>query len=184
MLVSSRKLLIAASIIVCLLALGLRYRSTAPATFYILPPTSSSTLPAFTSARFENGDPLKSLGPEWTFERQSEMSARDAAPLNGIVAQRQSVVKVVGKQTELMLTEFNIVDKAILRASLAKKSVTKIAIAGRDGFIVPVPGLEGGTGFIIVGETTALLMEDGQSALWPQTSAPEILSYIANVSVR
>ncbi|MFZ2803804.1 MAG: hypothetical protein WA001_01130 [Patescibacteria group bacterium] len=146
--------------------------------------TSSSPIPAFTSARFDSGDALGALGPEWTFLRQTDTTdSNDYVPLAGMKSVRETVAKLIDKPTEMMFDEYTVMDAKALQQSLASPQVHKATINGRDGYIIPVGGIAGGTGFAIVGTDSVLLIQDANGAYWPTDVAPEVQSFIGAVRV-
>lgn len=146
--------------------------------------TTASTVPDLTSAAYPDGDALKGLGADWTFVSQRTITEKSAAALPGTNATRESVIKIVGKETQLLLIESDIADQKKLDVALKAKNVKKLTIAKRNGYVVPANGIAGGTGFLLVGKNTTLLLQDSASAVWPKSLEPEILSYIATVNVR
>jgi len=143
----------------------------------------TTTVPEFASASFPDGDALKGLGADWTFVRQDNVSGKLASALPGTEATRESVIKIVGKDTQLLLTEFEITDAKKLQASLKDASTKKVTVAERSGYIIPTNDIAGGTGFLLVGDSTTLLFQDSRAAEWPKELESEILSYIATVRV-
>ena len=103
--------------------------------------------------------------------------------VQGVSSTRESVIQVVGQQTELILDEGTITDQAALTASLRSSDIKPLTIAGRRGYLVPVISMAGGTGFLLAGSSTTLLLEDMHSADWPSGLSSEVLSYIASVRV-
>jgi hypothetical protein len=144
---------------------------------------ATSSVPDLTSSAFSEGDALVGLGADWTYISQTSFYGKSAAAINGISPFRQSVIKAVGKSTQLIIEENTMNDRKILDASLASKSVIKISVSGREAYLVPLVDMAGGTGLLLVGDKTALLLQDAVSADWPKTLEPEILSYIATVRV-
>lgn len=142
--------------------------------------TTTSTIPDLTSAAFTDGDALKGLGTDWTFVRQDDISGQKPI-LSGTVVKRESVVKAVNKETQLVLTESDIVDQKKLDAALTAKGIKKFVIAGRDGYIIPTGEKTKGTGFLLVGTNTTLLITDAASATWPSALEAAVLTYIATV---
>ncbi len=153
------------------------------------PPTAAeSGVPAFTSAKFADADPIQSLGPNWTLLRQNAASS-GTSMFPGTMETRETLAKLVGGHTELMITEFSITDAGALQADLDTSSTTDQTIQGRTGKVIPVPSLGGESGFLLTGTSTALLLETGddryqQLMPWPEQVDPEIANYIWSVSVR
>lgn len=170
-------------VLVLVTVLGLRLLTPSRVQNLVPASATSSTIPAFTSATVYDGDALKGLGPEWTFLRQTDLSEKSATSFAGTAPRRESVVKLVGKQVQLVLTELNVIDPKALRASITSQALTGTTIAGREGYVVSVPGLTGGTGFVLIGSTTALLFQDANVAQWPSELDPAVMSYIAAVRV-
>lgn len=141
-------------------------------------------MPDLTSAAFPEGDALAGLGADWTYLRQTAFQDRSSAAMPGTSSTRQSVIKAVGKETQLLLEEANIIDRVRLDVALKEQEVAKTEVAGRGGYLVPTADLAGGTGLLLVGTSTTLLIQDATSAAWPRTVLPEVLSYIATVRVR
>ncbi len=149
--------------------------SSATTTSPVSGDTTTSTVPAFASAAFFDGDALKGLGPEWTFLDQTNVSVSSSV-MAGTQDVRVSRIKVSGKDLQFQLTESKIVDGAVLKAALAKKTVKKSKIAGRDGYLVS-------NGFLLVGSSTTLFLHIEQSTTWPSSLSAELLSYIGTVRV-
>lgn len=145
--------------------------------------SAESGIPAFSSASFADGDPLSSLGPEWTLVRQQELSEDDGHWLDGTVPARESMVKLVGRDASLLLIELNIVDADKLAKALEADNVKPAAVAGRQGYLVPMNDIAGGNAFALTGDGRALLIQHGQSFLWPQENdlGQEVRNYVANV---
>ena len=144
---------------------------------------ATSSAPALTSASFLYGDALAGLGADWTFVRQTELDGGSAAQVEGVSSTRQSVIKAIQSGATLVLEEANIRDQAKLDRSLKSTAVKPLTIAGRAGYLVPVISIAGGNGFFLMGSSTTLLVQDADSASWPQTLSSEELSYIASVRV-
>jgi hypothetical protein len=192
---NSRYLLLPAAFVLCLAAaFGLHYlapvKTTVKKVKTLPPPVSLSTTgtadtgtPAFTSASFNGGDPFRSLGPEWTFLRQSDLTEKDGKWLAGTVPVREAVVKLIGKDVTMLLTELRITETAKLLQARSSGNVKKAKVAGRDGYMVPMQDMAGGTAFAIVGQNRVLLIQHGESYLWPTGIEPEIANYIVSVDV-
>ncbi len=187
---SARWILIGSIVLIVVIAVIVRFVPGAP-------PTPSSTslsssvsgLPAFTSAKFNSGDVLAGLGPEWSVVRQNQIAGKDAKDLNGTAATRETIVHLIGKNTEMLITEYVINDVGVLDQALGTPNITKHTIAGRDGYIVPVPSLTGGSAFFMAGTSTALMLEYGEDPFgnwmpWPDTVPNAIKSYIASVRLK
>ncbi len=144
---------------------------------------STSTIPDLTSAAFPDGDALKGLGADWTFVRQEDVSNKASNGLSGTRVMRESVISAVGKTTQLLLTESDIIDRKMLDAAVKAKDVKKVIISGRDGYLVPSLDKNGGTGFLLVGTNTTLLIQDSASASWPKALDAAVLTYIATVHI-
>ncbi len=152
---------------------------------------SSSSVPTVTSTNVSkvtlasDDDPLSSLGQQWTFLRQTSLTAQAKvlSLSDGIRPVRESVVKLIGKDVSLVLDEFKLIDRAQLLSTLQADGATKITVAGRSGYLVATADISGGTGLLLVGDKTALLLQVSGSVFWPKTPAPEVLSYITIVRV-
>lgn len=145
-------------------------------------PSRPSPSVSFTPA---SNDPLSSLGPQWTYLRQTVLSDQHQilSQQSGALPTRESVVKVVGKEVELIIDELNLIDRAQFTRMLQESGAVKTSIAGRSGYIVTKTEITGGSGFLLVGENTALLLQSSRSAVWPKTPESEILTYIQTVRV-
>lgn len=120
---------------------------------------------------------------EWTYLRQTPLRGQSAAMIEGTSSTRQSLIKVIGKTTQLLLEEADIVDPKKLEMSLQMRAVTKTTVAGRDGYLVPVSDISGGSGLLLVGESTTLLLQDVHAAHWPRALEPDVLAYLRTVQV-
>lgn len=146
-------------------------------------PNVSSAIPAFMSASVSGGDVLQGLGPEWTYLRQQDPTTADGAWLKGTVPMREALVKVSGKNVQMFLVELRIENDRALQSELTSSTSHKATVAGREGYVIPMNDLAGGTGFALVGTRRVLVIQHGQSNLWPSSLESEILSYIASVQV-
>lgn len=182
---------IAATVLIIAGALSLRFASV-PDSQQQVPksgtPTVTEGLPAFTSASFETGDALGSLGPEWTFVRQNEVQGKTASTLSGTTPTRETLVRLIGATTVMLITEFNVTDVKALKKAVAAKTVQPLTIAERSGFLVPVPSLNGGSAFLLTGTSTALMLEYGEDqngvlTKWPNDVPKAIQYYISAVKV-
>lgn len=144
---------------------------------------ASSTIPAFTSATIHGGDVFSGLGPEWTYLLQSDLKPIEGQWLAGSVPVRNAVVKVSGKETQMMLIEMRITDEAALKLALKNSTAHPLRVAGRDGYVIPMNDSAGGTGFALIGTNRILLIQSGTSYQWPVSIEPEIQSFIASVFV-
>ena len=140
---------------------------------------ATSTVPDLTSASFPKGDALAGLGADWTYVRQTVLSEKSGSAFPGTFSTRESVIHEIGTKTDLVLEEGNIIDNAALQKGLQSKTVTKTQIAGRDAYLVPIASITGGTGLLLVGDTTTLQIQYSQSAEWPKQLDQAVLSYIA-----
>lgn len=77
-------------------------------------------VPAFTSAGFQSGDALTSLGPEWTVIRQNDVQTPTAETLAGTFPKRETLAHLSGTSSTLLITEYTITDDA----ALAKRSAS------------------------------------------------------------
>ncbi len=129
--------------------------------------------------------PLSSLGPQWTFVRQTILSDQDKvlSMSEGASPVRESVVKLIGKNYSLVLDEFALADRVQLLRALQTSGATKTVVAGRSGYFAQTADITGSTGLLLVGDTTALLLRVDGSALWPTELAAEVINYIASVRV-
>lgn len=144
---------------------------------------SASSVPAFTSAAFTSGDALKGLGPEWTYVRQSTLSPNMVGLIAGTAPTRETVVKLIGKDVGYFFEEADIQDPKVLDAALKGKDVHAVNIAERDGYLIPMGDIAGGTGFLLKGATSILVIQDVNAATWPSELPSELLSYIHTVHV-
>lgn len=150
--------------------------------------TSESAVPAFTSARFADGDALSGLGPEWTYLWQKELGATDGSGIAGTTPKRQSLVKRSGQSALLLLTELEIADQTKLDKALRDTTVSATTVAGRDGYLIPIASLTGGTALLLKGATSVLLIEYGEETYgnmlpWPATIPSDVESYVASVRI-
>ena len=144
---------------------------------------ATSTIPAFTSATVHGGDVFSGLGPEWTYLLQDDLKPVEGQWLAGTVPVRNAVVKVSGKETQMMLIEMRITNEAALKTMLRNTSVHAATVAGRSGYVIPMNDSAGGTGFALIGANRILLIQNGSSYQWPATVQPEIESFISSVIV-
>lgn len=148
--------------------------------------TATSSVPDFTSATFTTGDALASVGPEWTFVRQTPEEQSASAPA-GTVSKRESVIQSVEHSSlTLLLEEGSIRDRNALNAFLDErvkaKSYTKTTIAGREGYLVTVADIMNSKALLLIGDRTYLLIKRS-AAEWPTELEPEVSSYIGSVRV-
>lgn len=176
-LVSFSMLLVLAS------ALAIRSSAPAPSVSSSSPLSASSvqdattsTIPAFTSASYSDGDALKGLGPEWTVVEQHDFPKGTVGTMAGFTASRTTVVSLLATSTRLSVTEEALMDPPAFAAAVKKDKLQKIQIAGRDGYLI-------GGGFLLVGERTAVFFQQKDSSVWPTHPAAEVLAYIATVRV-
>ncbi len=144
---------------------------------------ATSTIPAFTSATVHGGDVFSGLGPEWTYLLQDDLKPIEGQWLAGSVPVRNAVVKVSGKETQMMLIEMRITNEAALKTVLRNTSVHAATVAGRTGYVIPMNDSAGGTGFALIGTNRILLIQNGSSYQWPAVVQPEIQSFISSVLV-
>ncbi len=142
-----------------------------------------SSVPAFTSAKFEGADILRGLGPEWTYVRLTELAKSDGNWLSGTVPVREAVVKLVGKEVSMMLVELKIENQTKLKAALQNPNVKTAKVAERDGYLIPMNDIAGGTAFMLLGDEKVLLIQYGKAAEWPDQVEPEIMSFIVNLNI-
>lgn len=143
-----------------------------------------SGLPLPTSAKFAEGDALKALGPNWTFLKQQDQMMMSMSFMDGTAPNRESVVRLISNpKVSLDLQESSIASQDMLDRALAAKDVKKTKVAGRDGYIVPMGSLGGGTGLVLTGSTTILIIQDANTEVWPENLDPEVAAYIAAVRV-
>jgi hypothetical protein len=138
-------------------------------------------VPEFTSATFPDGDILKGLGPEWTYLRQSPLESNDARALPGLTPNREALVKLAGESTEMSLAIYDIADHAKLDAALATYSTS--TVSSRSGWVIPLNDISGGSGFLLVGSRSALLISLSGSAEWPSTLPAPVTSFITAIRV-
>ena len=148
---------------------------------------ASSTVPAFGSAKFEGGDVFTALGPNWTFIRQND--AKGSLVFPGATSTRETLVKRVNSHAEMLLTELDVADGGnTLRDYLKKAGIDATSVQGQEGYVVPIASETGSSGFLLIGVTSALVIqvEDdqyGNLLPWPESLDPEIESYIWSVNV-
>lgn len=141
-------------------------------------------LPEPTSARFASGDALQGLGANWTFLKQEDQRMLSMSFVAGTAPGRESVVQLVSNpKVSLTLEESYINDQKKLDAALAEKDVKKVTVAKREGYIVPMGSLAGGTALVLTGSTTILIIQDTNTELWPEELDPEVATYIATARV-
>lgn len=151
------------------------------------PIVATSSVPEFTSAKFFDGDLLHDVGPDWTFIAQTNLAhSTDYNPFDGTTPLQGAIIKLIGKNTELGLTEYSIMDAKTLEKKLG--SYTPSKVAGRDGYIVSAGDITGSTGFAIVGTNAVLFIQYGDArygnySAWPSQLEPEAQSFIASVQV-
>jgi hypothetical protein len=152
---------------------------------------ATTTIPLFTSAAFFDGDIFHGVGPEWTFVSQSDLANASVPaynPFDGTTPVRNAVIKLVGKNAELSLTEYSIKDRDVLQKKLDTHVFPAMSLAGRDGFAVPAADESGSTGFALVGTNAVLFIEYGnvqQSGMsqFPTNLEPEVQSFIAAIQI-
>ncbi|MFA5186088.1 MAG: hypothetical protein WC551_06370 [Patescibacteria group bacterium] len=151
-------------------------------------PSPATTVPAGlplpTSAKFAEGDALKALGPNWTFLKQQDQKMMSMSFIDGTAPNRESVVQLINDpKVSLDLQESSIASQDMLDSALADKDVKKTKVAGREGYIVPMGSLGGGTGLVLTGSSTILIIQDANTEVWPDNLDPEVAAYIAAVRV-
>ncbi len=141
-------------------------------------------LPAPTSAHFENGDALQALGPNWAFLNQYEMKDGDSVTLDGTQPVRETMAQLIGNDNiGLLIQEDNIVDRQKLEKALTQDGIKKTQIGLREGYVIPMGGLAGGSAFLLTGTSTVLILQDANAANWPDEPHPEVQIYISSVNV-
>lgn len=149
-----------------------------------VPKSVPTGLPEPTSAKFASGDALQGLGANWTFLKQEDQRMLSMSFIAGTAPGRESVVQLVGNpKVSLTLEESYINDQKKLDAALAEKDVKKVTVAGREGYIVPMGSLAGGTALVLKGSTTILIIQDTNTELWPEELDTEVATYIATARV-
>lgn len=189
--ITVRPMFIGTAALIVVTALSLRF--AVPSAENNQEPTKSAapisqSIPAFTSASFETGDALSSLGPEWTFVRQSETQGKTASTLSGMMPTRETLVHLSGKQTVMLITELKVTDATAMKKAVTTASIQPLTIVGRSGYLVPVPSLTGGSAFLLTGTSTALMLEYGEDrngplTQWPKDVPEAIQSYISVVKM-
>lgn len=146
--------------------------------------TVPAGLPLPTSAKFASGDALGALGPNWTYLKQQDQKMLSMSFIDGTAPNRESVVQLIGNQkVGLDLQESSIASQEMLAKALARKEVKKTKVAGRDGYIVPMGNLGGGTALVLTGSSSILIIQDANTEIWPDLLDPEVAAYIAAVRV-
>ncbi|MFH1620743.1 MAG: hypothetical protein ABIB04_01520 [Patescibacteria group bacterium] len=156
------------------------------AKYSVKPPKEAeiqTVVPAFSSAKFEGGDLLQGLGPEWTYLKLSDLGKSDGNWLDGTVPIKEALVKLVGKDVSMMLIELKVEDQDKLDAALKNPTIKTYKEAGRDGYIVPMNDIAEGTAFALVGTDKVLLIQYGNASQWPDQIESEIANFIANLSI-
>ncbi|MBP9864123.1 hypothetical protein KBC54_01580 [Patescibacteria group bacterium] len=144
---------------------------------------ATSTIPAFTSATVHGGDVFSGLGPEWTYLLQDDLKPIEGQWLAGTVPVRNAVVKVSGKETQMMLIEMRITNEAALRTALKNSTAHPAKVGEKNGYVIPMNDSAGGTGFALIGNNRVLLIQNGSSYQWPAVVQPEIQAFISSVLV-
>jgi len=141
-------------------------------------------LPAPTSAHFQDGEPLQSLGPNWSFVRQQDQMMLSMSYFSGTAPTRESVVRLIeDEKIGLIIEESRIVDGKMMRQALAKPENKQVKVGDREAYLVPMGGLEGGNALLIAGTSTVLILQDANAAFWPDELHPEVQIYISSVNV-
>lgn len=145
---------------------------------------SDLAFPEPTSAIITSGGVLDGLGPNWTFVGQQDQKMLSVSFVPGTAPDRESVVRLIDNANiGLGIQESTIVDRQMLDEALASKEATKTTVAGKEGYLVPVGGLEGGTALLLVGSSTVLILQDAEAANWPNELNPEVEMYVRTVRV-
>jgi hypothetical protein len=141
-------------------------------------------LPQPTSAAFVGGDALRGLGSNWTFVSQQDQMMLSMSYIAGTAPQRESVVRLIkdGK-VGLVIQESRIIDQKMLDAVLKSKDAKEVKVAGKVGYIIPMGGLDGGNALLLAGPTTVLILQDAETANWPDELNPEVEMYVRTVNV-
>lgn len=126
------------------------------------------------------------LGPEWKVIRQTALPSTGGQMLTGTRSVRETLVQLKGGTTLLMLTELEIRDSSALASSLRGVNVRRASAAGRDGYIVPTGGLVSASAFTLVGTSTVLLIEYGDTRWgnfmeWPDTLDSRVTAAISRL---
>jgi len=141
-------------------------------------------LPQPTSAAFVGGDALRGLGSNWTFVSQRDQMMLSMSYFAGTAPQRESVVRLIKDgRVGLVIQESRIVDRKMLDAALKSQDFKETKVAGKSGYIIPMGGLEGGSALLLTGESTVLILQDPETANWPDGLHPEVEMYVRTVNV-
>jgi hypothetical protein len=137
---------------------------------------ATGTLPDLTSATFASGDALTGLGADWTFIQQEEYSADVTSTLPGIRPARRTLVKELAGTTELMIEEAVLLGQGEFVQTLKEQTT----LGGREVYLLnesPHRYL------VLVGKTSALLIEYSDHRAWKDPLPPAVASYVATVRV-
>jgi len=141
-------------------------------------------LPAPTSAHFQDGQPLQSLGPNWSFLRQQDQRMLSMSYFPGTAPMQESVVQLIENQDiSLLIEESSIVDKGMLQKALDDTATKKVKVGDRGAYLIPMGGLDGGNALLLTGSSTVLILQDANAANWPDELHPEVKIYISSVNV-
>lgn len=106
--------------------------------------------------------------------------------LQGLSPQTETIVKLNGRNTLLLVQEYRIDQQDSFMKSLQTASIRSQHVADRDGFVVPVGGLVPASGFVMVGQHTVSILMLGDTRYgnylnWPETLEPEVQNFITTL---
>lgn len=146
--------------------------------------TAPEGLPAPTSAHFQDGEPLQSLGPNWSFVRQQDQRMLSMSYFAGTAPMQESLVQLIENQDiGLVIEESSIVDRQMMEKALKDSGTKKIDVGGREAYLIPMGGLDGGDALLLTGSSTVLILQDANAALWPDELHSEIKIFVSSVNV-